>query len=81
MSRTSSQLYPTFGWRRPRTDMRQEAMPLPPSIPECQPGHRPQLVTTDGAPHRYRIGGPAPTTVHISAAAAASTAWWLWQRR
>ncbi|WP_244860178.1 hypothetical protein [Xanthomonas arboricola] len=28
-------------------------------------GHRPQLVTTHGAPHRYRIGGPAPTTLHI----------------
>lgn len=45
--------------------MRQEATPLPPSVPECQPGHRPQLVTTHGAPHCYRIGGPAPTTFHI----------------
>ncbi|MCC8671406.1 hypothetical protein LN461_18905 [Xanthomonas arboricola] len=38
---------------------------MPPSVPDCQPGHRPQLVTTHGAPHRYRIGGPAPTTFHI----------------
>ncbi|AZR24403.1 hypothetical protein NX81_021465 [Xanthomonas vasicola] len=45
--------------------MRQEATPLPPTVPTCQPGHRPQLVTTHGAPHRYRIGGPAPTTFHI----------------
>ncbi|BBJ96692.1 hypothetical protein LLE56_06360 [Xanthomonas campestris] len=29
------------------------------------PVHQSQLVTTHGAPHRYRISGPAPTTFHI----------------
>ncbi|CAD7382798.1 hypothetical protein [Xanthomonas arboricola] len=45
--------------------MRQQAMPLPSTVPLCQSGHRPQMVTTHGAPHRYRLGGPAPTTFHI----------------
>lgn len=45
--------------------MRQEAIPLPASIPACVEGHHPHLVTTHGAPLRAHVGGPVPVMFHI----------------
>lgn len=45
--------------------MRQTATPLPASVPGCEPGHHPQLVTTHGAPVRHALGGPMPPLHHV----------------
>lgn len=45
--------------------MRQTAVPLPASVPGCQPGHHPHLVTTHGAPVRHALGGPMPPLHHV----------------
>ena len=43
----------------------QTSRPVPASVPVCQPGHRPQIVTTTGAPNGHRLGAPCPALVHI----------------
>jgi len=43
----------------------QTARPVPHSVPLCQPGHRPQIVTTTGAPCGHRLGAPCPPLIHI----------------
>ncbi|HDS1129575.1 TPA: hypothetical protein QDZ99_003596 [Stenotrophomonas maltophilia] len=45
--------------------MRQIARPLPDSVPLCWPGHRPQIVVTEGAPTGHRLGTPCPPLLHI----------------
>jgi len=46
--------------------MFQVAEPLPSSIPGCtEPGHRPHLVCTRGAPVGHRVGRRVPDTWHI----------------
>lgn len=46
--------------------MIQHSQPLPASVPTCQPGHRPQLVRTRGAPvHDQRIGSACLDTWHV----------------
>lgn len=43
----------------------QTALPLPTSVPLCGAGHRPQIVTTHGAPAGHRLGAPCPALFHI----------------
>lgn len=43
----------------------QTARPCPASIPLCCPGHRPQIVTTTGAPTGHQLGMPCPALIHI----------------
>ena len=43
----------------------QTARPAPASIPLCRPGHRPQIVTTNGAPTGHQVGAPCPALVHF----------------
>lgn len=43
----------------------QTARPAPASIPLCCPGHRPQIVTTTGAPTGHQLGTPCPALVHF----------------
>ena len=45
--------------------MRQTAHPLSASVPLCGAGHRPQIVTTTGAPTGHRLGAPCPALLHI----------------
>ena len=43
----------------------QTARPTPPDIPLCRPGHRPQIVTTTGAPLGHQLGAPCPPLIHF----------------
>lgn len=43
----------------------QTSIPLPESVPSCGAGHRPQLVTTTGAPAGHQLGAPCPALFHI----------------
>lgn len=43
----------------------QTTRPVPPSVPLCFTGHRPQIVTTTGAPAGHRLGAPCPALIHI----------------
>lgn len=45
--------------------MRQVSHPLPAGLPVCQPGHRPQLVQTHGAPAGHRLGAHCPPQWHV----------------
>lgn len=45
--------------------MRQTSRPLPQDVPLCAPGHRPQIVETNGAPVGHAIGEPCPAMFHI----------------
>jgi len=45
--------------------MLQTSRPLPPDVPLCAPGHRPQIVETHGAPVGHAIGQPCPPMYHI----------------
>lgn len=45
--------------------MQQSSRPCPADIPLCCHGHRPQIVTTLGAPTGHRLGHPCPPLVHI----------------
>ena len=45
--------------------MFQISRPLPPDVPSCPAGHRPQLVESRGAPRGHRVGTPCPATWHI----------------
>lgn len=46
-------------------DAMQTARPTPSSIPLCKPGHRPQIVTTLGAPTGHQLGAPCPALIHF----------------
>ena len=48
--------------------MLQIARALPPGMPSCGPGHRPQLVETRGAPRGHRVGTPCPSRWHVECA-------------
>lgn len=43
----------------------QSAIPLPSSVPLCADGHKPQFVTTQGAPTGHLLGAPCPPLFHI----------------
>jgi len=43
----------------------QTARPAPNDIPLCMPRHRPQIVTTTGAPLGHQLGQPCPPLVHF----------------
>jgi len=43
----------------------QVARPCPADVPLCKPGHRPQIVTTTGAPSGHQLGAPCPPLIHI----------------
>lgn len=43
----------------------QTARPAPNDIPLCRPGHRPQIITTTGAPMGHQLGTPCPPLVHF----------------
>ena len=46
--------------------MIQISQPLPADVPVCQPGHRPQLVRTRGAPvYGHQVGTPCPDLWHV----------------
>lgn len=45
--------------------MRQVSHPLPAGTPVCQPGHRPQLVQTLGAPAGHRLGTTSEPQWHV----------------
>ena len=46
-------------------DAMQTARPAPASVPLCHPRHRPQIVTTTGAPAGHQLGAPVPALVHF----------------
>lgn len=43
----------------------QTSRPTPEDIPLCGLGHRPQIVTTTGAPLGHQLGTPCPPLVHF----------------
>ncbi len=43
----------------------QTASHLPESVPLCGNGHKPQFVTTQGAPTGHQLGSPCPPLFHI----------------